>query len=89
MTSQPYVPDSPPVEEKRRTRGHEGRSQAAERGALNGDGPSAGISENKEMNVIFSGMPARTTVKDLAELLKEFDVALSSKGLPHIQKITP
>jgi hypothetical protein len=67
-------------------RGQEGRTQAAGRGALNGNGPSAGVANNG-MNVVITGLPAKTAVEELAELLKDFDIAQSHKGLPQIQKI--
>lgn len=67
-------------------RGQEGRAQAAVRGALTGDGPSAGVANNG-MNVVFSGLPGKTTVEDMSELLNDFEIARSDKGLPQIQKI--
>lgn len=67
-------------------RGHEGRKKAADRGALTGQGPNAGISNN-ERTVTMAGLPARTTVAEMALVLKDFEIAQSKRGLPQIVKL--
>lgn len=83
ISSDAYVAE---VHKRPRMRGHEGRLQAAERGALIGHGPNAGI-VNNELTVTMAGLPARTSVDDLASVLKDFEVAQSKKGLPQIVKL--
>jgi hypothetical protein len=82
VEAQPYESN---VQQRPRMRGHRGRLDAAQRGALIGEGPRAGIA-NIERTVIMGGLPARTSVEHMAEVLKSFKLA-QSKGAPQIVKL--
>ncbi|KAF9009396.1 hypothetical protein BDQ17DRAFT_1235618, partial [Cyathus striatus] len=69
-----------------RSRGVAGRAEAAERGVLLGNGPSAGLSGTEKMVTIW-GAPGRTEPRDLAKLLINYKVVKSTKAKPDIHKI--
>ncbi|KAF9452276.1 hypothetical protein P691DRAFT_772449 [Macrolepiota fuliginosa MF-IS2] len=83
VSSDYYVAD---IQKRPRMRGHEGRAEAAMRGALTGHGPNAGV-VNNELTVTLAGLPARTTMNDVEIILEDFKVAQSKKGLPQIVKL--
>lgn len=53
-----------------RTRGIKGRSEAMERGVLNGNGPDAGISHHGK-TVVVSGLPGRLVADSLKQYIRE------------------
>lgn len=76
------VPDNLPPG---RMRGARGRAEAAERGALRGNGPHAGLL-NPDRNVLITGIPFGTQVAELAERLRGFRLADSGMGIVKLPK---
>jgi hypothetical protein len=67
---------------------HKDRVAAARRGDLLGRGPSAGIPQTEAQEILtVAGLPARTTVEELANVLKDFDIKKTPEGVPQIVKI--
>ncbi|KAF7791309.1 hypothetical protein EIP86_002323 [Pleurotus ostreatoroseus] len=79
---------SPPPLTHRRTRGVDGRQEAAARGALTGDGPSAGITGNGR-NVVITGLPGKMTSEGVKLWLKNFKLAGNTAEEKEINKIQP
>ena len=69
----------PPPGIPRRTRGKEGRMQAAERGVITGNGPRGGVT-NGGNNVVLWGMPGRLTSEGLRWSLHTFKLAGTEGG---------
>ncbi|KAF5358441.1 hypothetical protein D9756_001923 [Leucocoprinus leucothites] len=86
IQASPYITKTE-VPTRQRMRGHQGRLKAAQRGALTGHGPRAGIANN-ETTVVLGGLPARTSTGRLASELKKFQIAQSAKGEPQIVKLS-
>ena len=81
--------DSLVVEQPVRTRGFKGRAEAAERGIISGDGPSAGISRQGR-NVILYGLPYRLSAPGLRSYLRNFQLEdISATGEEEVIKIEP
>lgn len=85
VSPRPFIPEEAP-RPKMRSRGLRGKEQAALRGALNGNGPHAGMS-NLDRTVTIWGLAGKATPRALAEVLEGFDVAESAKGRMNIIKI--
>ena len=85
MSPKPFIPEEAP-RPSMRSRGLRGKEQAALRGALNGNGPHAGMS-NLERTVTIWGLAGKATPRALAEVLQGFDVSESAKGRMNIIKI--
>ena len=79
---------SPPPLTPRRARGVDGRQEAAARGALPGDGPTAGITGNGR-NVIITGLPGKMTSEGVKLWLKNFKLAGNTAEEKEINKIPP
>ena len=71
-----------------RSRGIKGRENAANRGAVTGSGPDAGVREHGK-NVVIWGLPGRLSPEGLKEYLKGFRLAGSTNDEPDIIKIEP
>lgn len=54
----------PQINVPRRTRGAQGRAEAAERGLITGDGPRGGV-KNTGKNVVIWGLPGKLTPEGL------------------------
>jgi len=80
-TSSPPPPTLP-----RRTRGAQGRMEAAERGLINGDGPRGGVM-NQGKNVVLWGMPGRLTTEGLKRFVQNFRLAGTEGGKKEFVKI--
>ncbi|KAG5647204.1 hypothetical protein DXG03_001163 [Asterophora parasitica] len=74
------------VAERPRSRGNKGRAQAAERGAITGNGLH-GHFPNAHRNVVMWGLPGRLEPKDLENALHDFKLAKSQKGEMTIVKV--
>ena len=61
-----------------RTRGQEGKAQAAARGLVDGNGLGAGVSERAQ-NVVISGLPVGLEVYQLKRYFGEFKLAAEPK----------
>ncbi|KAH8107105.1 hypothetical protein BXZ70DRAFT_1074760 [Cristinia sonorae] len=68
------VEPSPPPEEAWRLRGYRGRTEAAERGVLGGNGPGAGLGRAGR-NVLITGLPHWVTPQSLQQHLSEYELA--------------
>lgn len=66
-----------------RTRGFQGRQQAADRGALSGAGPEAGLASGGK-NVVVWGLPGKLEPETLTRYLKRFELR---GGEPEIVKL--
>jgi len=69
-----------------RMRGFKGRAQAAERGVLSGNGPSAGLSAGS-MNVTLSGFPNWVSVAYVKQFLKSYRLAGTTDGQKEVVKL--
>lgn len=78
--------DSPPPVVPVRTRGVEGRREAAERGIIDGDGPGGGITGSGR-NVSIAGLPGKMTPEGVKAWLKSFKLAGSTTDGKEIAKI--
>ncbi|TFK27416.1 hypothetical protein FA15DRAFT_586478, partial [Coprinopsis marcescibilis] len=73
----------------KRSRGHKGRKEAAERGSWNGDGPNAGIRGlNPERTVTMWGFPGKATAEAVEKFLDGYDISRSGDGEAMIYKPT-
>ncbi|KAF8631438.1 hypothetical protein AX17_005115 [Amanita inopinata Kibby_2008] len=69
-----------------RTRGVKGREEAARRGALNGNGPQAGL-PNGDRTVTVWGFPGKTEPAAVEFIVRDFKLARSGNGKASIFKI--
>jgi hypothetical protein len=76
----------PPPSIPRRTRGEEGRKEAAERGVITGNGPRGGV-RNEGKNVVLWGMPGRLTSEGLKWSLHTFKLAGTDGGKQECVKL--
>jgi hypothetical protein len=73
-------PSPPPLDViPTRSRGARGRSDAAGRGAIVGNGPSAGLL-NPNIHVVIWGLPGKITPNRLKEYLSDFQLAGTNRG---------
>ncbi|PSR74109.1 hypothetical protein PHLCEN_2v10065 [Hermanssonia centrifuga] len=71
-----------------RSRGKQGRAEAAERGILRGNGPSANFpSSSSGRTVVISGLPGMMTTDALKTWLKSFKLAGSTAEEKEIIKV--
>lgn len=70
----------------KRTRGVQGRQEAADRGALNGTGPEGGLASGGK-NVVVWGLPGKLEPDGFANYLKRFDVTGLKGSGPEIVKL--
>lgn len=68
------------------TRGVKGFAQAAERGIISGNGPSAGVS-GAGRNVALYGLPGRMSHEELREHLRAFQLAPEDRGQRVVVKL--
>jgi hypothetical protein len=80
------VSSPPPLPPPRRTRGVQGRMEAAERGLIQGDGPGGGVLKGGK-NVVLWGMPGRLTQEGLKGFLQNFKLAGTEGGKKEFAKI--
>jgi len=69
-----------------RTRGAQGRMEAAERGLVTGNGPRGGV-VNDGKNVVLWGLPGRLTPEGLKGLLHNFKLAGTDGGKKEFMKL--
>ena len=69
-----------------RGRGAKGRQDAVARGALDGNGPHAGIG-NSAKNVMVWGFPGKTEKLAVKYVVRDFDLARNSDGQLKVFKI--
>ena len=88
LKAQAYIPqDGWDLTRGRRSRGHKGRKEAAERGVWNGDGPNAGIKGlSIDKVVTLWGFPGKATVEAVEKFLQEFKVSRTKEGEAMIYK---
>ncbi|KAH6918947.1 hypothetical protein BKA70DRAFT_1214714 [Coprinopsis sp. MPI-PUGE-AT-0042] len=88
LKAQPYTPQEGwDLTSGRRSRGHKGRKEAAERGVWNGDGPNAGIRGlNIERAVTIWGFPGKATVDAVEKFLEAFKISRTKDGEAMIYK---
>jgi len=80
------VSSPPPAPVPRRTRGAQGRMEAAERGLITGNGPGGGV-VNEGKNVVLWGLPGRLTPEALKGFLHNFKLAGTEGGKKEFAKI--
>lgn len=75
------IPPEPWDLSQRRSRGHQGRKEAAARGALDGNGPWAGLGgwATAQKSVILAGFPGTSTIPLVETFLEGFAVAESKE----------
>lgn len=88
LKAQAYIPrEGWDLTSGRRSRGHKGRKEAAERGIWNGDGPNAGIRGlSVERVVTVWGFPGKATVDAVEKFLEGFKISRTKDGEAMIYK---
>ncbi|KAF9500990.1 hypothetical protein BDN71DRAFT_962957 [Pleurotus eryngii] len=86
IESEPVLLSSSEAQESQaRQRGSKGRADAAQRGAITGDGPNGGVPNNGK-NVVVWGLPPRIHSDIFRELLTGFKLAELDQG-PDIMRV--
>lgn len=86
VDSEPVLLSSSEAQESQaRQRGSKGRADAAQRGAITGDGPNGGVPNNGK-NVVVWGLPPRIHSDIFQELLTGFKLAELDQG-PDIMRV--
>jgi len=82
------VSSPPPPTVSQRTRGVQGRMEAAERGLITGNGPRGGV-VNDGKNIVLWGLPGRLTPEGLKGLLHNFKLAGTEGRKKEFVKVEP
>ena len=75
----------PPSEPNPRMRGKKGRSEAAVRAIVSGNGSQGGISETDEAVAII-GLPGRMTVEAMRPFLRDYKLASGEGAIVKLEK---